>query len=227
MVLRVTHSIFHVRLPERLRLVRDSVRQGHAPQRAQRGFTLVETLVALLIVVMLSAVIAMGAPSAIRAYQSTVAKSNAQTVLATMTTALRDELGSATAVMLGNESSVSSYMCGEGYVAKLVGTKDEIDKINEKEGQHHRGPVKEVDDGRLGTQPSWSLVPDAQVVSTQNDLYVTFDSIEFDESTKSFTVNNLGVYQGEDGNLLASIAEGHYSIRSPYCEVVTKWPWES
>ena len=219
MVLRVAHSMFQARSLKWPRAVRNTACQGNAPQRAQYGFTLVETLVALLIVVMISAIIAMGAPSAIKAYQSTVAKSNAQTVLATMTTALRDELGSATKVKL-NGTTVVSYECGEGYVAKLEGKKDQIDP--------HRGPVKTATDNRLGTgnNTSWALVPDMQVVSTQNDLYVTFDSITFDKTTRSFKVTNLGVYQQGNSSPIASIAAGYYSIRSPYCEEVAKWPWE-
>ena len=191
------------------------------PARARAGFSLVETLVALLIVVMISAIVATGVPAAINAYRNTVAGSNSQVVLATVTAALRDELGMARGVSLGDAQSdgtysVNTYTCGEGYKATLTGALDDSGT--------RRGPLKTVADARMGSQDgqSWTLIPDAQIVSTQEDLYVQFSSITYDKSSKVFRVYDLKVVQvdGADEHVVARIgdsSESYFAVRAPSC----------
>ena len=70
---------------------------GRSPQKLKResGFTLAETLMAVLILLMVSAVVATGIPAAANAYNKAVDAANAHVLLSTMVTALRDELGMA------------------------------------------------------------------------------------------------------------------------------------
>ena len=65
-------------------------------KRSQAGFTLAETLIAILILLMVSAIVAGAIPTASNVYVKTVDAANAQVVLSTAVTALRDELGTAT-----------------------------------------------------------------------------------------------------------------------------------
>ncbi len=58
----------------------------------KKGFTLAEVLVALLIVLIATSIIARGLPVAVMAVQKTVDKSHAQVLLSTSITVLRDEL---------------------------------------------------------------------------------------------------------------------------------------
>ena len=77
-------------------MARLTMRQARAKQGAKRpskGFTLAETLLALLIVTLLTGIVATGVPIAINAYKQVVDSSNAQVALSTTTSALRDELG--------------------------------------------------------------------------------------------------------------------------------------
>ena len=59
------------------------------------GFTLAETLLAVLILLLVSTIVATGVPVAQRAYEKVVVAANAQLLLSTTATALRDELGTA------------------------------------------------------------------------------------------------------------------------------------
>lgn len=68
------------------------------------GFTLVEVLVAMLILLMVTAVVAGAMPVARDAYYKVVDSANAQVLLSTTATALRDELGTAKEIELYDES---------------------------------------------------------------------------------------------------------------------------
>lgn len=170
--------------------------------RARQGFSLAETLVALIIVTMVSIIVATGVPSAIGAYHNAVAGSNAQAALSTVATALRDELGSATAVK--QEGATVKYLCSEGYWATI--------------SNGAQGPVKTVQDSRLdnnGNGRSWSLVPGAQFATTKaNRLQASYESIAFDATSHVFTITNLKVSDGD--NDMAGIES--LVVRAPYCE---------
>lgn len=66
------------------------------------GFTLAETLMTVLILLMVSAVVAAGIPAASSAYAKVVDGANAQVLLSTTVTALRDELAVATEVTVAD-----------------------------------------------------------------------------------------------------------------------------
>ena len=63
--------------------------------RSQNGFTLAETLLAVLILLLVSVIVATGMPAAKNAYEKVVVASNAQALLSTAATSLRNELGTA------------------------------------------------------------------------------------------------------------------------------------
>ncbi len=64
-------------------------------QRNSAGFSLAETLMAVLILLMVSAVVAAGMPMAREAYEKAVDAANAQTLLSTTAAMLRSELSEA------------------------------------------------------------------------------------------------------------------------------------
>ena len=77
------------------------------PNRRRTGFTLVEMLVVLCIVLLVTAVCATGITAARDAYVNVVDASNAQLLLSTSLTRLRDELSTAFEVSV--EDNVISY----------------------------------------------------------------------------------------------------------------------
>ena len=66
--------------------------------RSKRGFTLAELMIAMLILSMVTAVAAGGIPVAINAYTKVVETANAQMLLSTTMTKLREELGTASEI---------------------------------------------------------------------------------------------------------------------------------
>ena len=72
--------------------------------KANAGFTLAETLVTILILLMVTSVVAGGIPSAVTAYSKAVDAANAQVLISTTVNALRGELSTAKDVHLnGND----------------------------------------------------------------------------------------------------------------------------
>ena len=63
--------------------------------RDNRAFTLAEALVAIIILLLVTIIVATGIPAAIRAYDRVVIASNAEVLLSTSMSALRNELGTA------------------------------------------------------------------------------------------------------------------------------------
>lgn len=72
--------------------------------RSSRGFTLAETLMAILILLMVTAIVAAGIPVASNALKKAVEASHAQVLLSTTMTALRDELTTAKNIRKSTET---------------------------------------------------------------------------------------------------------------------------
>ncbi len=88
-----------------------------------RGFTLAETLIAILILMMVSSIIAGALPAASNAFTKTVDAANAQVLLSTAITVLRDELSMATGVSY--DSTSITYRSGS------LGSLSEITKVTD------------------------------------------------------------------------------------------------
>lgn len=107
--------------------------------KGHRGFTLSETLVAIIILLLVTSTVAVGIPMAANAYEKIVTTSNAQVLLSTTMTCLRDELGTATDVTYSgttvnytnsNGSKSKIYIAdGEGgiYIQEYIGISDSSD----------------------------------------------------------------------------------------------------
>ena len=103
--------------------------QENAMKRVERkiknsaGFTLAEMLLAVMILLMASAIVATGIPSARNAYEKFVLASNAELLLSTAMNELRNELGTATGIeVTGNVIT---------YTNSFTGTKSQISKSDD------------------------------------------------------------------------------------------------
>ena len=85
---------------------------------SRAGFTLAETLLAVLILLLVSTIVATGMPVARTAYEKVVLTSNAETLLATAVSALRNELGTAW--------KVESITGGVSYFNASTGTRSKL-----------------------------------------------------------------------------------------------------
>ena len=170
-----------------------------ACDRATAGFSLVEMLATIAILVMVTAVVSTGIPSALAAYEKVVDSASAQTVLATASTRLRSILDSATAVTVAADDSneVVEFVDGDtGYITKLSSDGSTIvvsdQRPNNDEGDNH----SRVEDGRRWHDEPLLLSQEAQGHS------VSFEEVTYDESKGVFTITGLVVKDAQTGNAL-------------------------
>ncbi len=152
--------------------------------KRNRGMTLAEVLIAVLILLMVTAVVAAGMPVAANAYTKVVDAANAQVLLSTTMTALRDQLETAEKeIERGGtgegESPFVQYYSSETLRTTLVST-DEGIMLYPYENETYT-----VDSNNEYKRP---LVSTA--AATKN-LYARFESIEFKDGV--FTVTGLQV----------------------------------
>lgn len=92
--------------------------------QSRRGFTLAETLMAILILLMVTAVVAAGIPAASNALNKAVEASHAQVLLSTTMTALRDELTTAKEITV--DGKTVTYQDGSGISSEITVKADGI-----------------------------------------------------------------------------------------------------
>ena len=105
----------------------------------QSGFSLAETLMAVLILLMVSEVVAVGIPSAASALSKIVDASNAQLLLSTTITKLRDELSTARVndtdkIECDSTNTTIQFVDGSGIPCVITCKKDDNPGIYIKEG---------------------------------------------------------------------------------------------
>lgn len=112
------------------------IRNIKAKLKKRSGFTLSEVLVAMIILLLVTSIVAVGIPVAANAYEKLVVASNAELLLSTTMTRLRDELGTARDVTYSGTTidyttaggSKSRIYLGEGedgiFLKEYVGVSD-------------------------------------------------------------------------------------------------------
>ena len=186
------------------------------------GFTLAETLLAVLIMLMVSGIVAGGIPAAKNAYEKVVRASNAEILLSTTVTTLRNELGTARNVVLGEEgSSGGGESGGEGSgggESGTTGAETVITYYNETIGASSKIYLA----GEGDTEPSGVIMyqryaeSDLSAGSTPirliskeastGDLYVTYESVSYDKDSGVIMFHNLSVNR-ESGDTGLTVLE--------------------
>lgn len=88
---------------------------------SQKGFTLSEVMISMLIILMVTAIVAQGIPLAQRAYVKVVDSANAQVLLSNTTTVLRDELGTASKIEPFNTDTTDiTYYSGKNGMSRRI-----------------------------------------------------------------------------------------------------------
>lgn len=163
------------------------------------GFTLAEILMVVLILLMVSTVLAVGIPAAVNAYNKVVDAANAQVVISTAMTSLRDRLGMATEIVEPTESATAttiSYIDNVGSESQIFLKTDENKTIY----------VKDYVNLNLDSTayPAYPLVSDS---GSSKKLFVTYESVSFDKGKGIVTFNNIEVKKKSDpdGSALAEV----------------------
>ncbi len=181
-------------------------------KRNRSGFTMAETLIAILILLMVSAIVAGAIPTASNVYARTVDTANAQVLLSTVITALRDELGTAVSVEDPDGTTIDYVNGNDGY-RRLV-----IQEKSTEEGAPAPGIWLCV--GKLAKNEKgedvigYSVPGDGEsrlLVSkeaTTKNLVVSYESVSFSNGMVTF-----GKLKVERGSVTVASRE-NFSIRT-------------
>ena len=154
------------------------MKKGIKKLKKNAGFTLAETLMTVLILLMVSSVVAGGIPSAVTAYSKAVDAANAQVLISTTVNALRSELTTAKdvhVVHLNNDDEKNEVIYispNTGSKTKLYLASDNTIMVQDFLNYDETGP--QTQDGKP-VQPR-KLVSDKTVTDT---LQISYSSVDW------------------------------------------------
>lgn len=166
------------------------------------GFTLAETLLAVLILLLVSVIVANGIPVARNVYNNVIIGANAQMLLSTAVTALRNELGTAKDVNVTADGSQVTYFNAERAAYSMIGLGSGPDRIQVEPyiKKPDGGPIVAISDSQ-----TFDLVSNA---ASNKDLYVTYERVETDAGNSDIIVfKNLEVKRIGDNSQITSLEE--------------------
>ena len=150
--------------------------------KSKSGFTLAETLLAVLILLLVSVIVANGIPVARNVYNNVIIGANAQMLLSTAVTALRNELGTAKDVNLSSDKTYVTYFNSERGAYSVINKASSSDNI-----QVNPYIVKPT--GGTITPIAGSTVHDLVSKAASNkDLYVTYSTVELDTNNPDIII---------------------------------------
>lgn len=173
------------------------------------GFSLAETLVAILILLLVSAIVAAGVPVARNAYEKVVLSANAQTLLSSAVSALRDELGTAWDVRV-EDSATKPSGAWLTYYSSATGARTKLYLGDYTVGGEPVNTIlvqdnfQEISIGTAGLGTPRQLVQDSDNVGA-GALYATCDST-INYQNGAVTFKNLKVLTA-GGTELAKLPE--------------------
>ena len=183
--------------------------------RDRRGFTLAETLLAVLILLLVSVVVATGMPAVTNAYNKVILGANAKVMLSTAITALHDEIGTAWEVEnppvseTNNTPDTTKLM----YFNASTGAKSELSLDT---ADHNAIQIQDY------VSLSGDLIHDTNkageayhlVADKSSGMYVTYTDIAYDKNTGIVTITDLKVCKkSDDSPLVEYTGENGFTIR--------------
>ena len=165
--------------------------------RDKRGFSLAEVLIAILLVLMMTSIVAAGMPAATNAYYIIVDSANAQTLLSTTMTSMRDELSSAKIESCSDSDKEIVFIGSDGSKTSITSESDGI----------YINPYLEL--GASSSAYKRLLVSKA---AANKNLYAAFDSIAYVSDNCRVVISGLKVFKdGTNSGPLVTIDK--YDIR--------------
>nr|WP_297706953.1 prepilin-type N-terminal cleavage/methylation domain-containing protein [uncultured Butyrivibrio sp.] len=166
---------------------------------SKAGFSLTELLATVIILLLVSSIVATGIPVARDAYEKVVIASNAEILLSSTITTLRNELGTAKDVEISS-NEITYYNPSRSALAKIYvdsGTKDImfVRYLSDGSGQWYNE----------GTAPTLLM----STKTATKELYITYTSVTYSDGVVTF--DNLSAKKESDQTELAK--REHVSIR--------------
>ena len=175
-------------------------------RNCKNGFTLAETLLAVLILLMVSGIVAAGVPAAKNAYEKVVLASNAQILLSTTVAELRDEIGTAWGVEV-KDGKVYYFSASTG-AKTVLSVEGDPESIQIKDYAFSIQDEADGDDDPFGKRRP--LVSNS--AASKNIMYAFYDSVDMSENVVQFhnlkvylrsNKHELAAYGNKDGNTLS------------------------
>jgi prepilin-type N-terminal cleavage/methylation domain-containing protein len=157
---------------------------------SRAGFSLTELLLAVLILLMVSSIVVAGIPAAREAYEKVVLSSNADVLMSTTISMLRNELGTAGDIEV-KESAITYYNSTRGAYSKIYKAGERADIML----------IRYFNKAALDTQASDPEYLISKETAT-NNLHVTYGSVTYTPATGIICFSNLAVRH--DSKTLAS-----------------------
>ena len=163
-------------------------------RRAQAGFTLAETLLAVMILLLVSLIVATGMPAVQSAYENLVLAADAESLLSTAVAALRDELGTARDVReeaIGSINYITYYSADIGARSGIYQAEFE----SGRETMYLQEYIDAEDLSALGIRVKQGTGRTLLTSATlTKNLYVKYDTVTVNTVDKIVTVSGLKVY---------------------------------
>ena len=169
--------------------------------KERAAFTLGEALVAVLILLLASSIVAAGIPAAIRAYDNVVIASNAEVLLSTAMSSLRNELSMAKDIkVLSDGKTITYYSQASDSKSKIyIGTDSDSNGKDNIMYQKYAGE-ESTDDSRLVSR---------EASDKNKDLHVVYSGAEYENGLVKITGLKVIRKDGSDTPAQA----GDYEIR--------------
>jgi len=179
--------------------------------RARGGFTLAETLLAVLIMLLVSVIVATGMPAVSNAYNKVVLGANAKVMLSTAITALHDEIGTAWEVTAPDNKSLTYFNADKGAQSTIS-----LDSGKAIQIQDYLPSDSQMIYGEGAKKGSaYHLVADKNA-----RMYVTYDSISYADGI--VTISGLRVCKKTGDTTLVKYAGADGSDKSFTIRVISK-----
>ncbi|MCR5097191.1 MAG: prepilin-type N-terminal cleavage/methylation domain-containing protein [Erysipelotrichaceae bacterium] len=157
----------------------------------RKGFSLAELLLAIAILLLATGIVAAGIPAAISAYRKVVDAANAQVLLTTATTCLRDELDMSPEVQIAGD--VITYVDEHGWQCIM------------KNGSSLKGIL--VSRSSNNKTEDQLLVSDS---AASKKFYIVYESVSKSGNVVTFT--NLQVKKKDDDSAVSDVKLDRYSV---------------
>lgn len=158
----------------------------------QSGFSLAETLLAVLILLLVSVIVANGVPAARNAYEKVVIGANAKVLLSTAVSAMRDELATAREISVGKDAAnkdVITYFSADRGATSEISIDSSTSEVMLQE-YIRKDPVTGA--ALSATAKPRYLVPKS---AATDDLYVTYGTVTYTVGDEYIGISGLGVYR--------------------------------
>ena len=181
--------------------------------RSSGGFTLVETLLSVLIMLLVTTIMMMGIPAAASSYERVVRASNAEVLLSTAVTALRNELGTAQDIETSGTTTIIYYSPTRGASSMIYLDNDQEDYGIMLQRYYFDASDYTMTDGIVPAAEQMVPYTGIDRQSRIDDLYVTFASVTYNETTGIVTINDLSVKRVSGDGVEALTSRDVLSIR--------------